>query len=337
MRLVTKVFQIFDHVGLKAIGSIGGEVEYFIKSLYFSLVCALKNVNTSNSICVGCDPQGLLSAWIVSSLRKNKLIYWSFELWINRDIKRLSKKIIKKIEKICNKNANVTIDFGDQRCEIIKNENNLDSRKMFSLPNSPLGKPVLKRNTFFNEKFNIPFNKHILLYAGGVGEVYGLDRLLRNLDKIPPSCVVVIHCRSYDRNIEKLTKSCQRYINDKVFFSTEPVPYESLEIIYSSCDIGLNLWPAINTNLKYPGLSSGKLFWYLKFGVPIIVNELPGMKEFVENPRIGYCIDDFSLMGKLVELILHDFNEIKNNCIKVASLYNFSVFHDKLIEKIDRN
>lgn len=334
-RILVRGFQLFNHIGLKKLADWGNDLSYLLKSFYFVLACYWKIDKKKRHVLIGGDPQGLLAAYLVSRLKGNMLIYWSLELWIEKDIKEFGRKVFKKIERWCNQRTPLTIEFGEKRCELLQKENRLDGRTMISIPNSPLGKAAIKRNYYFNKKFNISLDKKIVLYAGGLGVCYGLEELLKYADTFPSSCVFVIHGRS-EANVNHL-KQIAALTNLPVYFSLDPVPFDLVDMIYTSGDIGLQVWPPIITNLEYSDLSSGKMFHYMKAGVPVIVRNLPGMKEIVERSGIGLCIEDMKDIGKAAERIINEESKYQANCIRSFKKYQFELHHKKFIDFVENH
>ena len=333
-RVLNRGFGLFRFVGLKRLSALGGELEYLVRSFYFVLACYWKIDKKKKHVLIGGDPQGLLAAYFASLRRKNVLVYWSLELWIEKDIKAFGCKVFKKIERWCNQSVLLTIEFGEKRCELLRKENRLDGRAMISIPNSPLGKGRIKIDRYFNKKFVIPFDKKIILYAGGLGNVYGIYDLLKYVDMWPKQCVLVLHGRSELQGSGNELKNIISKKNHEIYLDVDPVSYDNLSFIYSSCDVGLQVWKPINTNLMYADLSSGKMFHHIKAGVPVIVRNLPGYKELVEGNGFGICVDDMSQVGGAIEYILNNAKQYMNNCITAFDKFRFEEAHSRFIDRV---
>ena len=332
-----RVFRLFKYLGFKKLSNFGSEFGYLATAFYFVLACYLKTDKKRKYILIGGDPPGLLCAALISRIKGNILVYWSLELWVENDLKDFfAQMIFKKIEKWANRKALCTVDFGDKRCELLRIENDLAADSMISIPNSPLGAASMERNYYFNEKFGICRTKKIILYAGGLADFYGIDELLEFVDLWPKETVLVLHSRiGAGRSEENLLK----IISDKrheIYLDKEPVEYNQLRVIYSSCDIGLQVWKPVSTNLAYPDLASGKIFHWLQSGVPVIVRNLLGYKEFVEGNGIGICVDEMRHAGRAIETILNDEKKYKENSIKVFNKFRFEDYHKELIGRIEQ-
>jgi glycosyltransferase involved in cell wall biosynthesis len=272
--------------------------------------------------------------------KKHILVYWPLELWVYSDLKTAYLKVLKKLEKRLHKYAVGTLEFGSQRRAILSKENNIPINSIYIIPNAPIGDPEIKRNYYFNELFGIPLEKKIILYAGGITDFNGIPQLIGCLRNMPDNFVLVLHSKIEvkNKNIIKLKEKLEPY---NAFLSSKPLPFDKINLIYSSCDIGLMLmvpdngdW---NTNYLNADWSPGKMFNYLKYGVPIITTNLYGYKEFVEGNGIGRIVEDISQVFSKAEEIMFSEIEYKNNCIKLFGDLKFEkyhkIFYDEIISK----
>lgn len=307
---------------------------YLIKSLYFCAVCFFKTNKKKKYILIAYDPPSLFVANLIAKFKNSILVYWSSELIIYKDLEHVGEKLFKYIEKKCNRNALCTVEFGEDRCELLRTENGLQKESMISIPNSSLGHAKIERNYYFNKKFGISLDKKIILHAGSTAYWTGLEEVLSYVDTWPLDCVLVIHSKSHtvppDRWKEMLYKN-----QGKVFLSSDPVPFSQLSEIYSSADIGLQVWKPTITNMRVPGLSSSKVFHYLQFGVPVIVRNLQGYTKFVEQNGIGLCISHASQIGSKIEQIFVNEAFYKNNCLRIFNEFKFEYYHKELVHRVD--
>ena len=208
-RGLIKGMLLFRYIGLEKLAVSGNQLDYIIRSFYFVFSCYRLSKAKGRQIFVGGDPQGLLAAYLISrrNIDRNLLVYWSLELWIEKDIRSLARLIFKKLERWCNQKAFCTIEFGEQRCELLRIENNLPEETMIPIPNSPIGETESCRNFYFNIKFNISSDKKIILYAGGISRDHMLGEIIESLDSWPPHCVLVLHFSHHDEfNLSELKK-----------------------------------------------------------------------------------------------------------------------------------
>jgi len=311
-------------------------ISYLIESFYFCLSCYLKTDKKSDHVLIGKDPEGLLVATALKArFKENILIYWPLELWIAKDIKRLGLKIFKIIESKVNKKAFCTVARGNIQCDLLRKENDLDKDRMISIPNSPLGKGKIYRNYYFNRIFNIPVDKKIILHAGSNGPTLMTREVVATVKSWPSDCVLILHGLigdSFKAEIERIIKN----ENLNVYLSLDMVPYEQIDKIFSSADIGLVFFRPDIANNTHKGLASGKLFHYIKAGLPIIVNDLIGYRGLVEGNGCGVCIKEISELGSAIRRIVQDEATYKRNAVEGFNRFRFESHHSKLIDKVER-
>jgi glycosyltransferase involved in cell wall biosynthesis len=336
--VVKSFFRVFKHIGLKKLSTFGDGIDSLFRNYYFIAVCLIKNRCAEHEVFIGGDPGSLIAAHALSKRKKGTLIYWSLELYIEEDIDNFGLKIIKRAEKKCSRQALCTLDFGKIRCKILEKENGLDPKAMISIPNSQIGTGKIVRNYYFNDKFNIPRDKVIILHAGGLFTPFIRVRdIFQSIQEWPDDYILVLH--THQRPYPGCGFSIpEEYLNKKIFLSDDPVPFDQLDTVYSSCDIGIMvhgpMGESYDKNLYYSDLSVGKIFHHLKVGVPVIVRNLPGYPELIEERQAGACINGVSDILPAIRKIMENHEQYKKNALQVHDEYRFELYHAQLSEKI---
>jgi glycosyltransferase involved in cell wall biosynthesis len=338
---IARMFKIFKKVHLEKISNIGNTINFIYTSLVFILTVFIKTKNLkTKEIFIAGDPISLIAAYLAIKNKKHVLVYWPLELWVYSDLKTTYLKVLKKIEKRLHKYTVATLEFGPLRRAILSKENNIPINSIYIIPNAPIGEPKIKRNNYFNELFGIPLEKKIILYAGGITDFNGIPQLIGGLPHMPENYVLVLHSKIEVKNkmLIKLKEKLKPY---NAYISSKPLPFDKINLVYSSCDIGLMLMEPDNgdwdTNYQYADWSPGKMFNYLQFGVPVITTNLNGYKEFIEGNKIGKIVENINqVFIKAVEIMSEEI-EYKNNCIKLFDELKFekyhSVFYNEIINK----
>jgi glycosyltransferase involved in cell wall biosynthesis len=257
---------------------------------------------------IGAGIRGLYTSALLSAFTRVPFIYHSLELYPSWESKSLAQRISKFLERWSNRLASFTIIQDEERACLLAQDNNIPIENIVIIPNAPMGEAEHKRSNYLHKKLSIPENKKIILYAGNIFAPYSMSlELVQAAQYWPEDWVLVLHNNlivdaEYYIQLQKSDK------NGRVMFSRDPVPYEELEDLVSSADIGLALYKPTDANMLHVGLSSGKLMHYLKCGVPVIVNDLPGLKDVVDRYECGLCVQDVREVGNAVKLIFSDYN-----------------------------
>ncbi|HBG05928.1 MAG: hypothetical protein A2075_04030 [Geobacteraceae bacterium GWC2_58_44] len=337
--IIKTFFRSLRHVGLRRLSSIGDGIDFLLRNYYYIAACLLKNASGENEVFIGGDPGSLVAAHYLATKKRGTLVYWSLELYIEKNLDHFGARLLKKAERRCNRDALCTVDFGEIRCQILREENHLDPATMISIPNSQVGPGKIARNHFFNDIFNIPKDKVLVLHAGGLfGPWYHMEDIFSSIAEWPENYILIIHTHKRPYPLCGFSIP-DEYLNRKVFLSEEPVAFDQLDTLYSSCDIGIILQGPIDRgvkdNLYYSDLSIGKMFHHLKVGVPIIIRDLPGFQELIAGTRAGVCVEGASDILPAIRKILEHHEGYKINALKLHEEFRFELHHNKLLERLD--
>lgn len=168
-----------------------------------------------------------------------------------------------------------------------------------------------------------------VLYAGSVFASWAkLAELVDVADHFPPGSRLIIHARMnvHDDNLRRAS------IKDNVIVSNSPLTTSEYEVLLRSIHIGLAFYETgANRNMKYVGLSSGKILHYLKAGKPIIVNRLPYWGTVISRSGIGVSVNSVDEIPKAILTIMKDYQEYSERarryfmCIEKMALKQLSI------------
>jgi len=286
------------------------------------------------NIFVAADPICLWTASLVSQRGKSAYVYFVKELFLSCDITNTLDKFIKRIEKKANKNALFTVEFDETRAELLRKDNHLAPESMIVVPNAPIGKANLEKETYFRDKFKIGKEKKVLLYTGGISDYDLTYEMIGSIETWPKNVVLVMHCRGDEEDIEKIKRFSCRFRRE-IYFSTNLLPFDEIYKLYASADIGFAMYGSQDLNHKYAGLSSGRLFNFMKECVPIITNDTPSCRRAISETGCGVCIKDISEIGGAIREILAKEEDFRVNCEKAFSNFSFDRNFIKVIDRID--
>ena len=314
----------------------GGKWDSLLKMSYFTFYCFLKSRKIKNSILIATDPPGLWVASLISKKTNCSYIYSIREIFLSADIIDPVDRIIKHFERQANKNALFTVEFDETRAGLFQKDNHLSPEKMRIVPNAPIGEAKNKRCRYLREKLNIPDDKKIALYTGGIADYNLTYEHIKSTETWPDNVVLVMHCWGRKEQIGKLKEFAQRFKRG-IYFSTDRLPFDEIDMLYSSADIGFALYGDQDLNHKYTGMSSGKMFNFMKACVPIITNDTPSCKKAVEETGCGVCIKDIKKVGDAIRKILEREDEYRRNCQRAFSAFSFTRNYNILMDAIAKS
>lgn len=169
----------------------------------------------------------------------------------------------------------------------------------------------------------------VVLYQGWISPERGLEHLIRAAVFFQGRATLVII--GYGEFVQKLQKLVQTLdLQGSVRFLGR-MNYEELQRITHQADLGVIPYVACDFNTTY--CSPNKFFEYIASGVPIIANDLPFLREKIEEFGCGAVanIED-SEKFSAVTLSLLESPLAKPNCLRAQEEMGWETERGKLIE-----
>lgn len=269
--------------------------------------------------------QGIVCAKM--RLNRKKLIYDSHEVQTSRTHYSFDK--IYKIEKFL-------LNFTDE--VIVENKTRADyhhdlyKELPVAVHNYSELYDIDEVKTFpLRKEYNIPDNKRVVLYQGGMQDGRGLFKLLEAFVNIEDAVLFMIGDGKERQNLISYHKELG--LQNKVVF-IERVPYKDLRSYTKAADIGIQFLE--NTNFNHYSASSNKLFEYIMAHVPVIGSRLPEIEQVIENEKIGLTVEEGNteeLTAALNKLINDDKLRLKFKKNTEAAKYKYNWENEKDVLK----
>jgi glycosyltransferase involved in cell wall biosynthesis len=265
---------------------------------------------------IGVDPWGLVLASLPARLCRIPVIYLSLELRFWRETKSAYLKILKILERHCNRKAAFTIIQDKDRAELIMAENGVPANRIEFLPNAPAGEAKLDRSERLHKALGIPGGRPIVLHLGSLSPGTLCLELAQHAKEWDVGAALVFHTRSLMMG-DYGTVFRQKIDGAHTFLSAEPVEGGLVRSLVASADVGIALYATSNQdkNVFTMGLSSGKIAHYLQCGLPVVATALPTVQRYVEGYRCGICVDRVSQVGGAIKAILDNYAEYSKNAL----------------------
>jgi hypothetical protein len=166
-----------------------------------------------------------------------------------------------------------------------------------------------------------------------------IEDMIIQSNKWPINWVLVLHDR-YGQLPDFLAKLVDK--NAHVFISKATIntPRE-LEKLICSADVGIGLYQSnFNSyyegkNLVFLGLASGKLITYLKYGVPVITNEIGQLSDIIRDNNLGLVV---SSVDKINLAEIDNIKDCRRNCMEYFEKHlSFNLKANQLLELISNS
>lgn len=281
-----------------------------------------KNIQVVNIHTLSLLPLGV----ILKYTYRVKLVYDAHELETETNgLRGARKSIAKKLEQLFIRSVDLTIVVSEPIADWYQHTYNID--RPIVLLNAPKLINEPQKNDYFREKFNIPSDKLLILYQGGLAKGRGIELLLEAFKSRKSNDSVIIFL-GYGE-LEAQIKISQQ-ANSNIFFHPSVSPQTLLQYTVSA-DIGVHLIE--NTCLCHYYCLPNKLFEYAMVGLPVIVSNMQEMRRFVNQYELGIVVNEQTpeaFNQAINNLITMDFSQLKYNARQAAIKYSWEVQEEKM-------
>ncbi len=286
----------------------------FIRYIY----SAFRIINRRKYHClIGIDQNGLIVANIIGRLFSIQVLYYSLELFYWKDMLNLKSKIKKRLEVLLNKHTIATIVQDKVRGETLVKENRIPKAKLIFVPNSFIMEPSHRtESNYLQRRFAIPKDKRLILMAGGIGDWTMSKKLAQVAYDWPEEWVFIIHGEGKKNYLDELRPLCD---GKHVVLSDKMVPYTELDELIGSADIGLALYENWHQGIFEMSKASGKIWQYLRCGLPVITMDFPSLVDLIEGEKCGICVNSEKEVKIAIEKIFADYDHYSNNAVECYS------------------
>ena len=291
----------------------------------------------NHSFFIGFDPEGLIIGGLVSLLFKVFYIYHSLEIYTlpeNTGRKHWYGRLRKKLEKWFAQRARLILTQDENRANILAHIDNLDRGRIFLVYNSPMGEALSDKSTFLRRKLGISDNKKVVLCVGSLMPETFTDEIIRSVDNWPEEFVLVVHGWIPSVEFERSLRREAEQRTGKVFLSTELLPDSDKNKLFQSADIGLAFFKPVDKNLEYAAGAAGKIYDFMRAGVPVIGNSIPGMRELLEENELGLVVSEIREIGGVLRKIICDYYYYSQGALKSYGKYRFEVSYARVLDKV---
>jgi glycosyltransferase involved in cell wall biosynthesis len=203
-----------------------------------------------------------------------------------------------------------------ERAALLHEENRTAGVPTKFIPNSAMGPSNRKGAKFLHRLLDIETEIRILLHAGMISNVMRSLELAVSARTLAQNYLLVFHERrryEHDPYLEQIKSAA----GNKVRLSLNPLSLEKVDRVFASAHIGVVLYSEqYGSNISSVSFASGKLSYFLRNGVPVIVSNFPGFRRIIERYKCGVIIDELSEIANVIKIIDSDYEQYSQNAVK---------------------
>jgi glycosyltransferase involved in cell wall biosynthesis len=274
---------------------------------------------------IGVDPDGLALAHSIA--RGAPLAYFSLELLLSYELSTPLDRQLKNQERELSRQAAFVIVQDEARGKLLAEDNDIALDRLVLVPNAPPGPAARCPGRYWHDRFDLPPATRVVLHAGSLGDWTGVEDLVECATTWPDDWVFVVHTRYDAESSGYVERLRARSDPRRVFLSLKPVPRRDYDALINGADAGLAFYipdpgsAFTQRNLLMLGLSSGKLAYYLRAGLPVIVNRDASIAEEVDRHGMGIAVQSSAEVGAALEAVQQNYEHYSQNAITFFDEY----------------
>lgn len=234
----------------------------------------------------------LLILYIKKNHKKTKIVYDQSELYIDRNIKSIKSRLLKRLDNLDEKYikyADVTISANKERADIMKEH--------FSLPESPIVFDNIHRidDEFDVEKCQNKYDKYFakgcfhIVYAGGIQERRMTYELIDAVGKLGDEYRLVI-AGAIPEGLERFHTILREQNYSNIWY-VGFIPRSEWRYLLTKAEASFVAFSTDTLNNIY--CASGKMYESLFEEVPILTSENPPLKRLCVEERVGVSNNNY--------------------------------------------
>jgi glycosyltransferase involved in cell wall biosynthesis len=284
---------------------------------------------------IGFDPLGLVTAAMQRLVFGTPYAYHSLEILCISPESSWKLRLLKKLERRTARRALLCITQDAQRGAILANDLGIAQGRIGIALNSPIGPALPQRSGYLQRKLGIDASKTIVLAVGSLMREHWIDRILDSVDAWPADCVLVLHGWIPDSNFATQVMAEAAKRPGRVFVSTDLLPDADKYQVFQSAAIGLVCYEPTDDNLKYAAGSSGKLYDFMRVGVPVVANDIPGMRGLVAGNSCGIVIESAEHIAQAIGAMLANYRTFSQSALAAYENYRFDASYEAVLRRIE--
>jgi hypothetical protein len=289
---------------------------------------------------IGVDPDGLALAH--SLARGAPLGYFSLELLLSSELSTAAEAQLKAHERELSRQAALVVVQDEDRARLLADDNGIAWERLVLVPNAPPGPARRQPTRYWHTRFDLPPEARVVIHSGSLGDWTGVEDIVDSARDWPDPWVLVIHTRYDAESSEYVERLRTRADPRRVWFSLKPVRRQDYDALIDGADVGLAFYVPTGassftgSNVGTIGLSSGKLAYYLRAGLPVAVNRASSIARLVESRGAGVAVEDARSIGSALDRLAADYDALSAGaCAFFEDQLDFGRAFAEVVHRVD--
>lgn len=273
------------------------------------------------------DLDTLLPGFIVSRIKKSKLVYDSREYFTESVIKKTSKKVWEFLERILFPRLKNVITVNNSIKEVYEKQYGVPVTVIRNVPYRLTQKSFVKKPLIPTGK------KNLIIQGNGINENRGAEEAVLMMQYLPDEFMLYfIGSGTILDKLKQMTNELR--LNHKITF-IDLLPYSEMMEYTKQCFLGL-IFERIDVSDQHRFSLPNKLFDYLHAGVPVLSSGAVEIKTIIEKYQVGALIENFEpaeIAKTIVDISMNEeiYNQWKQNTFAASNEFNWEKEENILI------
>ena len=292
---------------------------------------------------IAVDPGGLYQASLLRRFVDVPVVYYSLELLLSHELGTDAQRWLKQQELPLSRQSPFVIIQDEQRARLMAEDNGIEMDRFVYVPNAPTGPAQRRRSDYWHRRFDLSSDKRVVLHAGSIDAWTGIEDIVASTAHWPADCVLVVHTRGDEQSSATVERLRELASPGRVLFSLKPVPRQEYDELIDGADVGIVFYVPIEgsaytqENIRTIGLSSGKMAYYLRAGLPVVVNRVSSIGEVIDREGCGVSVEDAHGVPGAMKRILGDYETFSRQaCRLFDERLDFAQHWRSVIDRIER-
>ncbi|MDP2857591.1 MAG: hypothetical protein Q8P50_06375 [Bacillota bacterium] len=287
---------------------------------------------------VGVDRAGVIEAAALGALTRTPYVMMSFEMMFEVE----TSKRFKRLERRACRGAAAWIVQDEIRAAQLERENELPSDRKILLPlaSGGVGVPSEER---IRDCLSIPRDKHVAAMIGSLTYWSLAPEVIASTASWPEDWVLLVHER-YGQALDLLGRDPEYHKaveSGRVYVSLTPTEtVDEMGCVLAGVSAGIALYHPdprsayTGLNLQHLGMASGKIATYLRYGIPVVMNEIGLYAAEARMHGFGVVVDG----PKDIGAVLRELSDPRWRAVALryfTQRLDFELYREGLLEALD--
>ncbi|MBP9215130.1 MAG: hypothetical protein V9E96_01905 [Chitinophagaceae bacterium] len=275
---------------------------------------------------IGIEKRGLGWANFYKRSKKQKLVYYSLELYVESDHAHCigNNTFARKMEIKLAAIIDLLIIQSAKRLQVFNSYNGVSVKQSLLLPVAVKADQISINKYFLHDLLHVEHNKKIILYFGLLRDGRFIEEIVGECNKISNEYLIVFHGSKQDDYTIPILPS-------NGIWSKTIIASSEINKIVSSAHIGLAFYHSKDVNHKLTAFSSEKIARYCVCGIPFIAFGNEDYEMLKDQFDCCVLITDMSELPQAIDKIEKNYAYFQQNALAAATIFDFNAHNNSIL------